>query len=108
MQKARLIVTNAPEWCRKNFELTCYAEHFTLVFWSGSRKNKMVVQVADGKIEVAVTEESWRMWLKKVVKNLWSSLKNAAVYCFNKGIEFLKSGGTSLAIGGAVLKAITL
>lgn len=95
MQKARLIVTGAPEWCRKNYELTCYAEHFTLVFWAGSRGNRMVIQVADGKIEVKTTHESWRMWFYRVVKKCWNWFKDVAISFIEKALAI----GAAAALG---------
>ena len=75
MQKVRLIVTEMEEWCRTNVEITCYGEHFTLVFCSGNRKDKVVVQTIQGRVYVTVTEESWRRWWKNRAIELAKSLE---------------------------------
>ena len=67
MQKARLIVTGASESRRKNFQITCYADHLDLCFWSGSRGNQVVLQVDDeGAVYADVVRVTWREWLKEV------------------------------------------
>ena len=75
MQKVRLIATETEEWCRKNFEVTCYGEHFTLIFWSGARKDRMVVQTVKGEIHVSVTKQSWLMWFKKLAEKCLAAFK---------------------------------
>ncbi|XP_028412960.1 uncharacterized protein LOC114535846 [Dendronephthya gigantea] len=106
MQMARLTVTDAKEeWFRKNMEITVYAEHFSLKFWSGARQNKIVVQVVAGSIEVTVTEESWRAWFQRVVKKSWDIFKNVAIFVIDKGISILTMGPVG-AIAGAAFKAI--
>jgi hypothetical protein len=79
MQKARLIVTGTSESCRRNFEITCYCDHFALCFWSGSRENKLVVQKCENDVHVRVTKEAWRSWLKDVFKRFWEDLKNVII-----------------------------
>ena len=75
MQRARLIVTEAPKFCRKNMELTCYAEHFSLVLCSGSRQNKMTVQIVEGDIKVTTEGGEWRMWFMNAAKVSWRGIK---------------------------------
>ena len=104
MQEARKIVTQLEEkekWysCLRNFEMTCYGEHFTLVFWSGSRTNKMVIQTIEGEVIVSVTKESWLKWLKGLVEKCRISFKNVA-------FKLLEAIGPGIVIAGTVLKAI--
>ena len=47
MEKARLFVINAEKSRRKNFQITCYGNHITLCFWSGSRGNQYEVWMGD-------------------------------------------------------------
>ena len=105
MQTARLIVTEAKPWCRQNFEITCYAQHFSLGFWSGARQNKIVVQVVAEKIHVRVTDESWRMWFQRVVQESWIFFKDVALHVLDKGADILNAvGGPQAAIAGAASK----
>ena len=67
MQKARLIVTQVGESCRKDFAITCYGDHISLRFWSGSRRNKIVVLVFQGEIHVTTRETSLE-WLREVFR----------------------------------------
>ncbi len=62
MQRARRIVTEAKESCRRNLEITCYGDHITLLFWSGSRGNKIAVQLVDGETRVTTTGETSPAW----------------------------------------------
>ena len=108
MQSARLVVTNTKTCYRENLELTCYGDHFTLIFWSGARKNKMVVQIVGKEIHVAVTEESWRMWFGKVVEKFWTSCKAGVVKIANKAVDMIKAIAPGVAIAGTIFKAIAM
>jgi hypothetical protein len=71
MQKARLIVAGAPESCRKNFEITCYGEHISFRFCSGSRGNKIAVLVCEGTIHVVIEERTWKQAMIDFFKRQW-------------------------------------
>ena len=73
MQTVRLLVTEANESCRKNFEITCYGRHFALRFSSGSQGNKIVVQVLENKIHVTLTKTSWQQWFKEIFQRNWKT-----------------------------------
>ena len=96
---ARLIVTKAQEWCRKNFEMTCYGDHFALVFYSGARENKFVVQLVRGEIHVDVVGESTRMWLERSVQECWDWFKGVVVHIWDKAPHAALVGGALRAIG---------
>ena len=107
MQMARLIVTEAKSCCRQNFEMMCYAQHFSVGFWSGARQNKIVIQVVAGKIHINVTDESWRTWFQRVVQESSIFFKDVALHVLDKGADILSAvGGPQAAIAGAALKAI--
>ena len=85
MIKARVIVTELPELCRKDLELTCIGEHISYCFWSGSRGNQIVVQPNEENRIVATTvRQTWRMFLKDVIESnlekfsdlLWHFVRN--------------------------------
>ena len=103
---ARMIVTEAKEWCRKNFEMTCYGEHFSLVFFARARENKFVIQVVGGEVHVSVVGESWRMWLQRKVQEYWDWFKDVAVYITGKAVELLKAAAPHAALFAPALKAI--
>ena len=65
MQKALMIVTEATESRRENFEISCYGDHICFSFWSGSRGNKIVVQMVDDEIHTNI-RQTWREWLKEI------------------------------------------
>ena len=70
MEKARFIVTELPRTCRRNMEITCYGEHFTYCFWSGSRKNKLVFEENEqNKIIVTTIRQTWLEFLKDAVSS---------------------------------------
>ena len=106
MQQVRFVVTKTEEWCLKNFEVTCYSEHFTLVFWSGNRTNRMVAQTVEGTTEVSVTKEGWRKWFKNVVNKFWTSFKGFVIKVAKKVADMIKAAGPGIAIAGIVFKAI--
>ncbi|CAB4004425.1 Hypothetical predicted protein [Paramuricea clavata] len=58
MQNALQIVTKTEESVRKNFQITCYCEHFSLCFSSGKRENEIVVQMFEGEIDVTLTNRN--------------------------------------------------
>lgn len=60
MQKALVIVTEATESRRKDFEIVCCGDHICLCFWSGSRGNQIVVQVANNEIFSTNIRQTWR------------------------------------------------
>ena len=74
MQRARMIATGAPPSCRKNLEMTCYAEHFSLRFWSGDRGNKVVVLVDGGNICFVVEQRTWQQSIRDLFKRVWEQL----------------------------------
>ncbi len=87
--------------------MTCYAQHFSVVFWSGARQNKIVVQVVAGEIDVTVTEESWRMWFQRVVQESWNFFKDVVVHVLDAAAGILKVvGGPPAAIAGAAANAV--
>ena len=106
MQMARMIATEAQQWCRANFEMTCYGEHFSLVFFAGARENKFVIQVVGGEIRVNVVGESWRMWLQTNIQKYWDWFKGVAVYIIDKAVEILKAAAPHAALVAPALKAI--
>ena len=106
MQMARMIATEAQEWCRTNFEMTCYGEHFSLVFYSGARQNKFVIQTVGGEIHVNVVGESWRMWLQNKVQQYWDWFKGFAVYIADKAVGILNAAAPHAALVSPALKAI--
>ena len=106
MQMTRSIVTEAPEYCRKNCEIWCYGEHFSIGLWAGARQNKFVVQVVAGKVQVSVTDESWRMWFQRIRKKSWDVFKDVAVYVIDKAPDMLMMAGGNAQIAGAALRAI--
>ena len=105
MQEARVAVTALEEnekRCLRNFEMRCYAEHFTLVFWSGFRTTKMVIQlIGEGKVNVTVTEKSLLKRLKELAQKSWSCFKNV-VFKLQQAI------GPAIAIVGPVFAAIAM
>ena len=61
-----MTVTAAGESCRKNFEITCSTDHFSLCFWSGSRKNQVVLLIDDGgEIRQEEIRTGWGEWLRQ-------------------------------------------
>ena len=108
MQMARLIVTKTSESCLRNFELTCYGEHFSIIFWSGSRQNKFVIQIIQGEIHVDVTGESWRRWFQKNVEEIWNSFKNIVVFVRDTTVDMMEAIKPHTgALVGLAVKAIT-
>ena len=85
MQMARLTVTKEERGflfdVLKNFELTCYCDHFTLRFWSGSKGNKIVVQIDPntGNVSVETTSRTWSGYLQVVVQNAWNHFKDVVL-----------------------------
>ena len=108
MQMARLVATEAEECCRKNFEMTCYGEHFSLVFYAGARENKFVIQTVAGEIHVNVVGESWRIWLQRKVQECWNGFKGVAVYIIDKAVEILKAVLPFAGLGSSVIKGLGL
>lgn len=106
MQMTRFVVTEAQECCRKNCEIWCYGEHFSIGFWAGARQNKFVVQVVVGKVHVSVTDESWRMWFQRIVQTSWNVFKDVAVHVIDKAADMLQLVGGNAHIAGAALRAI--
>ena len=93
MQMARLTVTREKGGfvfdVLKDFELTCYCDHFTLHFWSGSKGHQIVVQMdleTPNKVSVETTRETWCGYLKGVVQNAWDLFKgNIIAFSGEKG-----------------------
>ena len=106
MQMSRFITTEAQEWCRRNIEITCYGEHFSLVFWSGARQNKFVVQTIAGQVHVSVTGESWRMWLQRKIQECWEAFKDFVVFIHDTAVGVLQAIAPSASLLGSALKAI--
>ena len=85
MQMARLTVTKEEGGflfdVLKNFELTCYCDHFALHFCSGSKGNKIVVQIdpSTDKVSVETTRRTWSGYLEVVVKKAWDQFKGVIV-----------------------------
>ena len=105
MQAAGVVVTELEKnekRCLRNFEMTCDAEHFTLVFWSGSRTTKMVIQLTgEGKVNVTVTEKSFLKRLKELAQKSWSCFKNVV-------LKLQQAIGPAIAIVGPVFAAIAM
>ena len=103
MQKARLIVTEAESWARKNFEITCYCDHFSVVFYSGSRYHEAVVQVCGGELRVETNITSWTECIKTVVRRKWSDFMDILLQFSIAGLVT----GVGKFLCGSVLKALT-
>ncbi|CAB4000980.1 Hypothetical predicted protein [Paramuricea clavata] len=101
MQKARLIVTEAESWARKNFVITCYCDHFSVVLYSGSRYHEAVVQLCGGELRVDTNITSWTECIKTVVRRKWSNFVDTAF-----SIAGLVTG-VGKFLSGSVLKALT-
>ena len=106
MQQVRVVITKTEEWYLESFEVTCSAEHFTLVFWSGNRTNRMKAQRVQGTTEVTVTKEGWCKWFKNVVNQFWTSFKGFVIKVAKKVADMIKAAGPGIAIAGIVFKAI--
>jgi formylmethanofuran dehydrogenase subunit C len=105
MQKARVIVTEAESWARKNFQITCYGDHFSYVFYSGSRYHQVVIQVSGGELRVKTNITSWTGWLQAVVRRNFSKFVDAAF--FVAGLVFGGASGVGNFLRGSVFKALT-
>ncbi|CAB4044665.1 Hypothetical predicted protein, partial [Paramuricea clavata] len=79
MQKARLIVTEVESWARKNFEITCYCDHFSVVLHSGSRDHHVVVQLYEGELRVNTSIKSWTECIKTVVRRNLSNFMDTVL-----------------------------
>ena len=72
MIKARVIVTEVPELCRRDLELTCIGDHISYCFWSGIG-NKIVVQTNEkNELVVTTVRQTWLMFLKDVIESNWN------------------------------------
>jgi hypothetical protein len=99
MQKARVIVTEAESWARKNFEITIYGSHIAYCFYAGKRSHQVTVQMVGGEIQVQTNINSWSEWLNALVRRNWGKFLNAA----------FKIGGSIISgfLRGGALKALT-
>ena len=96
MQKSRLIVTETGNSARKNYEITCYCEHFSLCFWSGKRENKIVVQMVEGEIHGTTTDRSsWEELKEFLKKSRWVEVLRVVLNLAGKIIS-IKFGGLAL------------
>ena len=104
MQMARTIITDTSLSCRKDLEITCYGDHISYCFWSGSRGNQLVVQANKGEIKVHTIKRTWLESLKAVVKNNWK--KFLGVFIFIAGTATLFASGPAAAIAGPAAQFI--
>lgn len=71
MELTRCVATESPESCRTNLEITCYGKHISYRFWSGERKNKIVIQPnEENKIVATTVEQSWIEYFREVLQNI--------------------------------------
>ena len=103
MQKARCLITQEDGisygyfWSNplldilKDFELTCYCEHFHLVFYSGSRGHRVVIQMDpdNGEVQVSTSTETWKAYLREIARKGWSSFSDIIVCFFDETKNFL-------------------
>ena len=106
MQMARTIITETSLSCRKDLEITCYGDHVSYCFWSGSRGNRLVVQANKGTIEVRTIKRTWRESLKAVVKNNWKQFLGVFLYIAGKAMQYLGPNVPFLPIAGKVVETI--
>ena len=106
MQMARTIITETSLPCRKNLEITCYGDHISYCFWSGSRGNQLVVQSNKGEIRVRTIKRTWRESLKAVVKNNWKKFLGAFIFIAGTAMVFSAGPLVPLAIAGKAAQAI--
>ena len=80
-----MLVTNAEKSRRKNFQITCYGNHFILCFWSGSRGNQYEVWMGDDeKAQVeTIQETSCCKCMSDCCKSMYDCLKYIIVCCWN-------------------------
>ncbi|CAB4004424.1 Hypothetical predicted protein, partial [Paramuricea clavata] len=93
MQKTSVIVAESGKSCREDFEITCHGDHIALCFWSGSRGNRIVVQVVNGEIHVTTDRKTWQESLRSVFQRNWKSLL---------GTFLCVAGGAMITFGSAV------
>ena len=103
MQMAREIVTECSESCRKDFQITCYGDHLSLRFCSGSKKNRFVVQCSNGKIYVTTVKLSWWESLKRFFKRNGGKIAGAALVGAGILMTTLGVDVPVLAIAGPIL-----
>ena len=99
VQKVRLLATEAPESCRKDLQITCISDHMHLCFWSGSRGNKIVVQVTEGKVEVTTSEKTWKESLRDFFRNNKKKIAGIIVLVVGNAVSWL-GGPVPAAIAG--------
>ena len=83
MEKARLIVTEAHESSRKDYEIRCYGEHISLCFYSGSRGNKISVIAVEGKVQVHTGRPTWNVWLRELCQRCFDSFQDVVIITLN-------------------------
>jgi hypothetical protein len=103
MQKIRLIATELKESCRKDLELTCYGDHIHLCFWSGSRGNKIVVQIVDGNTKITTCQRTWKESVRDFFRGNWRQLLGTLLSILGKLTTALGPAKPELAIVGGVL-----
>ena len=112
MQMAREIVTNTSESCRKNFQITCYGEHFSLRFRSGAKENQIVVQFCNGNIIVTTEKrslwESFKTFFQRNKKTIAFVLFGVGTLmtAFGAPVPFLPAVGTCLLVLGGKLASL--
>ncbi|CAB4019449.1 Hypothetical predicted protein [Paramuricea clavata] len=107
MQKARLIVTEAGKSLRKDLEITCYGEHKSFCFWSGKRRNRIVVQMFEGEIHETTTDRSTWEQLKETLKSNWSGVLRVVVNAAGRIIGAIRGEHADLLTPSALLAALT-
>ena len=93
MERARTTVTDAKESYRKNFEITCVGDHISLRFWSGSRRNKLRVQMGDDeKADVkTIRELTCGECVLGCLKYFFISIYHCFRWCFFRMYDCCKS-----------------
>ena len=89
IEKARLIVSELPESCRKHLQITCYAEHFTQCFRSGSGGNDIAIQTNGDLIIVSTVKKTWQEFLKSVFMHNWKSFVGIILHIAGNLISLL-------------------
>jgi hypothetical protein len=83
IERARFFVTETAETTRKNIEIECICDHFSVIFFAGNQENKYVVKFdaekADEKADVKTVKCTWRAWCNEVFKDNTSKLIQISV-----------------------------
>ena len=99
-------MTDTRESCRKDFEITCYGDHIALCFWSGSRGNRIVIQVVNGEIYVTTDRRTWKETLRSVFQRNWIDLLGTFLRVTGVAMMTFGSIVPGLAIAGGALNLV--